>query len=227
MLRQCYTKDTPPAHKLRSVLTGYARPKGLTTYDQELTTYAIGSGFTPTKAQESRPQAHNLRSGAHRPRSCHGFIVDVQEPTDHNALLNSWSASPPTRPLRHRWFGRQQPQQVFFDFTKHRLWHRHYRNLLQVSCITWNRFFPSIEPCLCFLPPGEEPSGRSGEALAGHGDQQDGQPMVLQGWDRFRLGAKNKDSTSIITQVKSLRTETAQSCHCTDSSKMMTKKCSK
>ena len=100
VLRQCYAKDTPPAHKLRSVLTGYARPKGLTTYDQELTTYAIGSGFTPTKAQESRPQAHNLRSGAHRPRSCHGFIVDVQEPTDHNALLNSWLASPPTRPLR-------------------------------------------------------------------------------------------------------------------------------
>ena len=149
VLRQCYTKDTPPAHKLRSVLTGYARPKGLTTYDQELTTYAIGSGFTPTKAQESRPQAHNLHSGAHRPRSCHKFIVDVQEPT---VLLNSWSASPPTRPLRHRRFGRQQPQQVFFDFTKH----RHYRNLLQVSCITWNRFFPSIEPCLCFLPPGEE-----------------------------------------------------------------------
>ena len=103
VLRQCYISATP---RIRHRLTSYAqcsqvsRHKGLTTYAQELTTYAIGSGFTPTKAQESRPQAHNLHSGAHRPRSCHKFIVDVQEPTDHNALLNSWLASPPTRPLR-------------------------------------------------------------------------------------------------------------------------------
>ena len=129
------------AHDLRSTLTSYARDHAWTTpallldHDRatpELLPLRLDHASTTPRPRQSYfratprlPQAQNLRSGAHRPRSRYGFIAVVQGSTDNNALLNSWSASTPTRPLRHRWFGRHQLQQVFFDFTKHRLWRRH------------------------------------------------------------------------------------------------------
>ena len=48
-----------------------------------------------SRATPRLPQAQNLRSRAHRPHSCYGFIVNVQGSTDNNALLNSCSATTP------------------------------------------------------------------------------------------------------------------------------------